>query len=95
MYRQTAARLAAELAQQYPQLSVEVYQDGTRVNTWLTQVYDPRTTCTWTFDRRAAAREALRVQPGAATSSSGGGGTVDWTGQDRSREGDTRDDGGL
>jgi hypothetical protein len=95
MYRQTAARLAAELAQQYPQLSVEVYQDGTRVNTWLTQVYDPQTTCTWTFDRRAAALEALRVHPGESTSSSGGGGTAEWTGQHRATDGGTRDDGGF
>jgi hypothetical protein len=64
MYRQSAERLAAELAQQYPQLSVEVYQDGTRINSWLTQVYDPRTERSWTFDRRAAAVDALGMQPG-------------------------------
>jgi hypothetical protein len=70
MYRQTAARLAAELARQYPQLSIDLYQEGTRVDMWFTQIYDPRTKHTWAFASRAAAFEALTELADAPSSSS-------------------------
>ena len=71
MHRQGAQLLGERLAQKYPQLMVEVYQDQARASAWLAQVYDPATGRTLTFETENEALRSLGEERGGARANRG------------------------
>jgi hypothetical protein len=59
MYRQQAERLARKIGVERPDLSVDVFQDGTRRASWLVRIYDPVSRQTLAAEGETQARGML------------------------------------
>jgi hypothetical protein len=59
MYRQQAERLARKIEVGRPDLSVDIFQDGTTRSSWLVRIYDPLTKQTFAVDGERQAMDTV------------------------------------
>ena len=63
MQRQHAERLAGKLRTRYPELLIEVYQDGFRGRRWLVNIYDPKSGALYEVEGDGEAQQAVEKCP--------------------------------
>lgn len=59
MYRQQAERLARKIGVERPDLSIDIFEDGTRRSSWLVRIYDPVSRQTLAAEGEGEAMEML------------------------------------